>query len=191
MAKKNNNNKNVHLTKTKITGTVFIAPLGTPMPTSASEELNEAFENVGYIGEDGITNATDTDTTEVADMGGNTILSVITSYKETYQFVMLETNKTSLSLRYETENVTGDESTGLKVVHKMPKGEKHATVLDLFLTGSKRKRICITSSGVSEVGDIAYVAGTALGYDTTLACDPDDANDGATAIEYIEVIKAA
>ena len=72
----------------------------------------------------------------------------------------------------------------------MPKGEKHATVLDLFLTGSKRKRICITSAGVSEVGDISYVAGEALGYDTTLACDPDDANDGATAIEYIEVIKA-
>lgn len=188
MAKKNNN-KNVHLTRTKVSGTIFVAPIGTTLPESASAELDENFENVGYIGEDGITNSTETDVTEVKELGGKTILSIITSYAESYQFVMMETGKASLGLRYESANVTGEEATGLKIIHKMPTGEKHAVVIDLFLTGGKRKRICITSAAVKEVGDITYTAGDVVGYDVTLSCDPDDENDGATAVEYVEAVK--
>lgn len=189
MAKKNNS-KNVHLTRTKVSGTVFVAPVGTALPESASAELDEKYENVGYIGEDGITNSTETDVTEIKELGGSTVLSIITSYSESYQFVMVETNKTSMSLRYESANVTGEEDTGLKITHKMPTGEKHAVVIDLFLTGGKRKRICIASASVKEVGDITYAAGDAIGYDVTLACDPDDEHDGATAVEYVEAVKA-
>ena len=43
--------KAIHVTvaKPKKGGAVFRAPLGTPLPTSATEVLNEAFQGLGYI----------------------------------------------------------------------------------------------------------------------------------------------
>ena len=46
---------NVGVGKPKVGGAVFVAPKGTALPTSASEELNEAYKCLGYISEDGIT----------------------------------------------------------------------------------------------------------------------------------------
>lgn len=36
------------------TGHIYVAPAGTPMPTSLSASLNAAFEEIGYTNEDGV-----------------------------------------------------------------------------------------------------------------------------------------
>lgn len=183
-----NTKSNVSLGKPLSTGSVWWAPAGTPLPTDANSPLDDAFVCVGYISEDGITNAVDTDNTDVNDMGGVKVLSEISSYGETYQFAMLELNEHSARLRYGAGNVTAAEDGTLTISHSMPTGESICMVLEILLTGRKVKRIVIADATVSEYGDTQYSAGDAVMYDVTMAANPSELIGGASSREYVALI---
>lgn len=172
-------------------GVLYWAPLGTPLPTDPTTPLNSAFKPVGLLNEDGLTNAADMDKTEVADMDGNTVLTIVSSYKETMQFVMLETNENSLKMRYGTENVS---TTGniTKVDHKVPSGERLVLVADILMAGNdKRQRKIMPDATLGEVGDVQYHSSDAITYDVTYSLNKSDLIDGATMRDYIAPITTA
>ena len=185
-----NNKQNVSLGKPMAAGCVYWAPAGTALPTDATTALPTAYKGPGYISEDGITQSTDTATTDVNDMGGDKVINKISSYAETWQFAMLELNEQSMSLRVGADNVTvtGDKMT---VKHKMPTGESIVLVFEILLTGNKVKRIVVPDATINEYGDTQYSAGDAIMYDVTYAANPSDLIDGATSIEYIAPITAS
>lgn len=188
MASENKNNKkNVSLGKPMVNGCVWRAPAGTSLPSNATSALADAFECVGYISEDGVTNATDTDNTEVNDMGGVKVVNEISSYGESFQFAMLEANETSMKVRYGEANVTtnGDSMT---IDHRMPAGESAVFVFEILLTGNKVKRIVVPDGTPSEFGDTQYSAGDAIMYDVTIGANPSELIGGATSREYIAPI---
>lgn len=191
MADINNNKKsNVSLGKPLAKGCVYVSPSGTALPTDATTALDAAFNCVGYISEDGITNAADTDNTEVKDMGGVTVLKEISSYGETYQFAMLELNENSAKLRYGSENVTANSDGSLRIDHAMPQSESFVVVIEILLTGNKVKRIIIADATVSEYGDVTYSSGDAITYDVTLAANPSELIGGASSREYVATLTA-
>lgn len=183
-----NSKKNVSLGKPVVDGCFYWAPAGTAIPKDAITPLDSAFAGPGYISEDGIKNSTDTDTTEVKDMGGVTVINEISSYGEKFQFTMIETNEHSMSIRYGKANVKTTD-TGMTIRHTMPTADSFVAVFELLLTGGKVKRIVVPDATVSEFGDITYSAGDVLGYDVTLAANPSTAIDGASSIEYIATVK--
>lgn len=185
-----NDKRNVSLGKPLTSGCVYWAPAGTALPTDATTPLAAAYKGPGFISEDGITHATDTDTTEVNEMGGTKVINEISSYGETYQFSMLELNEQSMSLRHGAANVTAAGGK-LTVKHKMPTGESIVLVFEILLTGNKVKRIVVPDAVVSEFGDTQYSSGDAIMYDVTYAANPSDLIDGASSIDYIAPISAA
>lgn len=190
-ATQKNNPANVSLGKTNVTGYAYWAPKGTALPADASTALPEAYIGLGYIGEDGITNASDSETTDVKEMGGENVLSIITSYSETYQFVLIEAmRKSAAQIRYGERNVTGEDG-ALSITHTMPDDTEFVLVVELALTGNKKDRFVIPRAVRKEFGDRTLSGTEVLGYDVTLGALPSDQINGGTSREYIGSATAA
>ncbi|MCL2492507.1 MAG: phage tail protein [Clostridiales bacterium] len=179
----NNNNANVSTGKPKATGAIFVAPTGTPLPMNAVDPLSEAFKNLGYASEDGVTNASDESKEEIKAWGGSTVLTVQTKYGETFQFVCIETNIAVLKEYYGAENVTEDRNGNITIKSGPGDASAHPWVIEMLLNSGRIQRIVIPNGKLGERGDITYTDGDAIGYDMTITALPDD--EGKTAYRYI------
>ena len=59
------NAANVSVGKPMVIGGLYAAPTSTPTPSDATSALNEAFVNLGYLSDDGITNTVESDSEDI------------------------------------------------------------------------------------------------------------------------------
>lgn len=186
MAYTPNNAGNVSAGKPKVGGAIFTAPLGTPLPKDAKSELDSAFENVGYISEDGLTNANSPETDAIKAWGGDIVYNAQTEKDDTFKFSMIEVaNANVLKVVYGDDNVSGDLASGITVRANSEIQEERAYVFDMVLRGTILKRVVVARGQVTEVGDIEYTDGDLVGYETTISAHPDEALGYDTHREYI------
>ena len=96
------NNKNlVTVGKPSPDGAIYRAPIGTPYPTpsantelayaqAAKEELDSAFECMGYVSSDGMTNNNSKTSTEIRAWGGQVVLAPMTEHTDTFAGTFIE-----------------------------------------------------------------------------------------------------
>ncbi len=180
-----NNAQNVTTGKPKIGGAVFRAPLGTPLPTDATTELNEKFINQGYISDDGLTNANSPESDKIKAWGGDTVHTYQTEKPDTFKFKLIEAeNVEVLKTVYGDDNVTGTLDTGITVKANSKKNQYYAWVAETILNGNVIKRIVIPSAKITELEEIVYADEDALGYGVTIEAAPDE--EGNTHYEYLK-----
>lgn len=161
------------------TGAVSFAPIATALPVDAVAVLAAAFKDVGYIGPDGVTQAIETDVTDItAWQNGDTVRKVQTSHDVTFQLVMLETNALSLQVYYADATATASKVkvTGAQSPHNV-------VVIDV-LDDKHSIRIVLPDAQVTERGEIVYQNEEATGYDITLTAYPDA--DGVKGYIYLD-----
>ncbi|MCI1831548.1 MAG: hypothetical protein LKI88_00825 [Bifidobacterium sp.] len=166
------NDDNVSFGSPKVTGVFYTAPYGTKLPTDATTALDAAFISNGRVGEKGITNAIKTDSSEIKDMSGSTVLTQITGYSETYKMVLIEfMSAQAAKTAYGDDAVTVDATAkSFAVTHAMPSGTFSA-VVELALNGGGFDRVVIPKVTRSELGERSMVGTEAMGYDVTLAAN--------------------
>lgn len=168
MASTPNNAANVSTGKGVAGGYMFVAPLGTTLPTDNTTALDAAFLNMGYLGEDGITFSDSADVTSHPDMNGDTIDTSQGAVEKSFTVVFVEIKKDTLAITRGSENVT--DANGMITAHdKGPSDEAHAVVFELLLKNGRKWRRIGESVKLGELGDMNVVYTDLVGREVTMA----------------------
>lgn len=177
------NVSNVSAAKPRTTGCIYVAPAGTALPVAADGTLSDAFVDMGYISEDGMTNTISKTTTKIKAWGGDTVLITEDSFEESYQLKLIECkNVDVLKFVFGDENVSGDLETGIKVAKTGGNNEGKVIVIDTILSNNDLQRTVIPDGVISSIGAITYKANEPIALDLTIDCKSDAS--GNTSYEY-------
>lgn len=175
---------NVSAGKPKTAGSIYMAPLGTTLPTDSTTALAATYVALGYVSEDGLTNRTEIDGSEILRAwGGDAVNTVDGTKSDIFEFSLIESlNADVLKAFYGSSNVT--ETNGAITVTAKGDLPDHAVyVVDMLLKGNRAKRIVIPDGAITELGDIVYQDDALIAYPITLAAMAD--TSGNTHYEYI------
>lgn len=188
-----NTSTNVTSGKPAVAGSIFRAlpSNNLTIPTTVSETLSSDFKCMGYISEDGITNANGYDNDTIKAWGGDIVLPLQTGKTDTFTFKMLEIlNEEVLKAVFIDSNVTvtAASSSAPKTISVTANSKDQPDVvwvIDMILRGNNPRRIVIPCGKITSVADITYSDDDAVGYEVTISCSPD--TNGNTHYEYTTI----
>lgn len=146
---------------------IYLAPVGTVLPTTIDEDLDDAFEHVGWLHSDGITETAVGSKTEIRGHQGQRVVRTRMETPGTqFSFTALESKPQTDALRY--VELTSTTTGGVRKTRRTP-GQKvsaRAAVIDVFDADytERRKRKVIDHVDVTPNGDIVWAGTDIAGY---------------------------
>ena len=182
----------VSAAKPGVGGAIWMAPLGTAMPASASAPLSEAFESLGYLSEDGLKHNVNMTSQQTKAWGGDVVLSSQTDKNHTYTFSALEAlNSVVMKAVYGAANVSGTLAAGLTTKLNSDELVESTWVFDEILRNGVLKRTVIARGKITTIAEITDSDSNPIAYNITLQAMPDTALSGDAAHEmYIDPSQA-
>lgn len=178
-----NSTDNVSSTKGVRGGYIFVAPVGTTLPTDYSTALPTAYKCLGFISEDGYVETVDSDSEDLVDMNGDLMDSPQTSRVESAQLTLAEIKAMTLKLMYGDENVT-DKAGVITVKHNGNSDGTWVVVLDMLLKNNRKWRKVVPLFQCSELDDLTLAVGELAARALTAKYLTD--GDGNTCYDYIQ-----
>lgn len=176
---------NVSAAKPNTGGAIYAGATSVQLPTSTSASIPTGMTALGYISEDGVTNTSSPTNKDVKAWGGDIVLSSQTEKKDTFSMTLLEVlNINVLKQIYGSANVTGTLQTGITVNVNANELPEQAYIVDMIMRNNTAKRMCIPRGKITEIGEVNYADGSAVGYKITITAMPDAS--GNTHYEYIK-----
>lgn len=176
---------NVSAAKPSTGGAMYAGATTVTLPTSTSASIPTGMTSLGYISEDGVTNASSPTNEDVKAWGGDVVLSMQTEKTDTFSMTLIEVlNDSVLKQIFGAANVTGSLSAGIAIEVNASELPEQAFVIDMIMRNNTAKRICIPRGKITEIGEVSYADNAAAGYAITITAMPDA--DGNTHYEYIK-----
>jgi hypothetical protein len=166
------------------TGAVYVAPAGTPIPSTFDAALDPSFVALGWISEEGVDETHADESQDVkAWQNGAVVRRRISSSESSIAFTMIETTNRTLELFHKGSEVVSDGADGWKMLVKAPDADRRTLVLDV-IDGDDVIRIVAPSAEVTERGTINY-GSKEIGYKVTMTSYPTTVSNtqGVTLIK--------
>lgn len=171
-----NNTANVSIGKGKAGGYFFLAPAGTELPTDNSTALNEAFLNMGFLGDDGVSFSDSSSVDTYYDLNGDSIETSNGEIEKSFTVTFREIKKDSLAALYGSDNVEDDD--GKLTVHdKGPNDATYVGVFEFLLKNGRKWRRVVPVCKPGELGDMTVVYSELVGRELTMSALKDDSTD--------------
>ena len=164
-----------------VTGMVSVAPEGTALPTAVNSALNVAFDDLGWISEDGVTRAMPGTGDREVTRGwqNNGVVLIIRTPNDdnpTFSFVCLETKIEVVEFALGV-TVTQSATDGKWTIDAEAARDHRALVLDV-VDGARLRRQAAPKAIVTELGDQVYRFGEPIGWEVTVEVERDAAIGG-------------
>lgn len=175
-------------------GYIWVAPLGTALPTDATTELDAAFVGLGYLSEDGLTEpAAFEPGDDIVAAGGDTVAQADPTFSKTWTGTCIEAlNEDLLKVAYGSANVTVTPAKGTdgSITVKEQAGglEHHVIVIDEALKGGRKRRNVMADATFLITGDISHVHTALVNFEFTINAYPTATAPAQT--QYITIPKA-
>ena len=184
MAVTQNNTKNVSYGKFKTGAYFFVAPYGTTLPTDNSTELDEAFVNMGFMGDDGFVFDNSVSAETAQDANGDTIATNAGAVTKTMTTTFREIKKDSMAVVYGSGNVT-DEGGVLTIHDKGPNNEILSAVIEILLKNGRKDRKVIESLSPNQLGSESIVYNSLVGKQLTWSISKGETT-GDYMVDYVD-----
>ncbi|MEY8565206.1 hypothetical protein AALF15_01365 [Corynebacteriaceae bacterium 7-707] len=172
-------------------GVLFRAPLGTELPTDAKTRLDEAFQDHGAVGEDGVSVVQDRSTNDIKMFGGETFVTVQDNYDEQIEITLLEDdNDAVLATAFGDANVEKTEATATDGTKRVIYHTSQTLPISSFVVhtvyGNKVKRYVVERGQVVSVGDTVDVHNDVTKKTITIKTykPGDESLKGGNVVEY-------
>lgn len=171
---------NVTAANPALNGAIYMAPAGTTPPTSSVTALAAAFENLGYISEDGVSNSNSPSSTPIKAWGGDTVYVTNDGRPDDWKFKAIEyLREAVLKLAWGDDNVTGTLATERIIkTNNKPMGE-HVFVIDIIHRDGIMERIVIPKGTMTAMEDIVYNNTNVVGIGATVTAAPDSSGNSS------------
>lgn len=146
---------------------ISLAPIGTTLPSDLTTALNAAFEDVGWIHSDGLTEALTGSPEKIRGWQGNGVVRTrMNEPGTTVSFTALETKGQTQALRYHEKSFS--TTAGVRTANRGA-GQRisaRAAVIDLFDSDDDeiQMRIVIPRLEIAPNGDLVYANSDIAGY---------------------------
>lgn len=181
---------NVSTGKPNVSGSVYVAPIGSPIPTNPTSTLPAEYTCLGYVSEDGLENSNEMDVSVIKAWGGMIVYRSLTELNDTFSLTLIESeNVDVLKTVYGDSNVSVDASGDITVKVKADDPQEKIWIFELTLRGGRARRIVIPDGAITSRETITYNDSDAIGYGIEVSAYPDA--NGETHKEYTEVASAS
>jgi len=174
----------VDLIRAYTDGSVSVTDAGVTAtaPIDASSPLDVKFKQVGAISDDGITESTSQDRTDVYIWQGATLVRRIPGqFTKTWKLAVAEVNSVTVAAHFPGSTVT-QTAEGLSIVEKPPTTDIRQWVLH-GIDGTRAERIYVPKGEITERGDVVWSSGEITIREWTLSGYVDEL--GAVAYRFI------
>lgn len=175
------NSNNIGAYSPQASGGVLAGPTTATLPTNLTDVPGSEFESLGFVTEDGVTEAVARDSEKKKAWGGSIVKILTTDHEATWSFALMETaNVAGLKAVYGEDNISnsGEGESLLKInADELP---EKAFIFDMLDKGSKiAKRIVLPKARITEVGDVVYTHQDTTSFEVTIEAMEDDAGNKA------------
>lgn len=173
-----------------VDGVVSSAPTGSTAPTTVSSTLAAPWVDLGYVSEDGVTEANSRTTEKVrAWQRAAVVRTLVTEGETTFAMTLLQTNASTLAEYYGLSAADIDDVTGSFVSSPTTDAPHRSYVIDV-IDGDELIRKYIPDGQVTEVGDQVFQNGAPIGYEVTITAYDNAALGGSVKHFYSSLVEA-
>lgn len=162
--------------QTNTTGAVAVAPIGTAMPTDARSALAAAWDDSGYISEDGLSVTITRSTSPIRDWSKSNVRNLLTEFGGTLALSFLQVDEFAAKRMFGANNVTvaaasltAGEQITIAIGAELPPNEAWCFSMK---DGNRRVRVLVPNGQMTEVNQVDFkpdagniIGGTLTAYD--------------------------
>jgi len=176
------NKADIAIAKPKATGALWTDVATAALPVDASTALPATAASLGYVSAEGISSQLEVSETDIEEMGGDVVMTVVDSTKETINLELLQISADTLKELYGATNVT-ETANLITVKHQSIDLPVRRFYVELLLTGGRIMRKVIHAGKVSQSHTMQFKKGTPITIPVEIKCLPDA--NGVRVTDYI------